>query len=125
MLPRWYAPGLAAAVFVFVAVQDTHHLAAIIAVELLYIVTISVCVFMANRQAGFQPPSASWRGNGIPILVWVAALAIVGAGCFAGLLAAGFPLPGTVSGLVLALGFLAMGRWARSRTWTVPGDEHR
>lgn len=117
-LPRWYGPAVAAAIFVFLAVQDSRSVPAILAVELLYCLALGIVIGVAVRQAGFQPPVRAWRRYWKAMAAWIGGLVAVGAGCFAGLTVAGFRLPGTVTGALMASGFVAFGRWVRSREWT-------
>jgi hypothetical protein len=121
--PRWYAPAIAVAMVVFLAIQDVNSVALSIAALVVYAVAMGVLVGVVTRQAPYQPPASAWRRHRKVFAgAFVALIVISGASLFA-LKAAGFPLPGTVSGVIVAAGYLALDRWTNTREWSAEAGD--
>ena len=112
-VPRWYFRSLAVALLALRAVQDTHNTVAIVAVAVVFAVAAMVVITVVARATPYRLPRGYWPGRGWSLAAWIAGLVVAGVGTALAVRATGFPLPNTVSGLVVAAGILLMDRWQR------------
>lgn len=125
LTPRWYGPAVASALFVFFAAQDARSSGVTIAAFVVYGVAIAIMVMVASRRVPYQLTTRAWGRHSGVLTCGIGALSVAGAVCFVGLQGAGFVLPGTVSGLVMAIGFIGLDRRLRPHQRCAKASEGR